>query len=336
MTIAILLVYLNCVLMILKPFKVKFNVSFLYWAIIYLFFVSIIHYPVPGTQSDLENYSNFFTSKEDVPFWFIGTEIKHYKEFLYHFISRLLYLIVGDRFFTFLLLDIFLGILIFKYFLLLDLKNKKLGYLLFSILLFFPILCGYQSLFRQLFSITLFLLSTGYIKSGSKKIGLCCFIISIFFHNSSALFFPVIILLFNLKNYSIIGLFFVYIAIKIASFESNELFYREQVFYDNTVAVSFFIIFSFILMFTKFTNFNKIDKLSADTIFIACAIYIIGFISLDSNLLIERIGFFSFSIIYYPCSKFFDCIRPKIVSRICFFHLSILPIFIFYNHWLLH
>lgn len=336
MTIAIFLVYLNCVLMILKPFKVKFNVLFLYWAIIYLFYVSTIHYPDPGNQSDLENYTNFFTSKEGVPFWFIGPEIKHYREFVYHFTSRLLYLVVEDRFFTFLLLDILLGIFIFKYFLLLDLKNNKLGFLLFGILLFFPILCGYQGTYRQLFSIILFLLSTGYIKIGSKKIGLCCFIISIFFHNSSALFFPVILLLFNLRNYSLIGVFFVYIAIKLASFESNELFYREQVFYGNTLAVTFLIMFLFITKFSIFTNFKKVDNFSADTIFIVCAIYIIGFFSLDSNLLIERIGFFCFSVIYYPCSKFFDCIRPKIVSRFCFLHLSILPIFIFYNYWLLH
>lgn len=336
MTIAIFLVYLNCVLMILKPFKVKFNVLFLYWAIIYLFYVSIIHYPVPGTQSDLENYTNFFTSKEGVPFWFIGTETKHYREFLYHFTSRLLYLVVEDRFFTFLLLDILLGIFIFKYFLLLDLKSKKLGYLLFGILLFFPILCGYQGIYRQLFSIILFLLSTSYMQSGKTKIGISCFIISIFFHNISALFFPVVLLFLKRRTYSVIGLFFVYIALNIASSERNELFYREQVFYGNTVSVSFLIIFLFILIFTIFTNFSKIDNCSADTIFIACAIYIIGFFSLDSNLLIERIGFSSFSIIYYPCSKFFDCIRPKIVSRICFFHLSILPIFIFYNFWLFH
>jgi hypothetical protein len=335
-TIAIFLVYLNCVLMILKPFKVKFNVLFLYWAIFYLLYVSILHYPVPSTQSDLEIYTNYFTSKDGVPFWLIGTEFKHYREFLYHFTSRLLYLIVEDRFLTFLLLDIVLGIFVFKYFLLLDLKNNKLGYLLFGILLFFPILCGYQSIYRQLFSIILFLLSTSYIQSGKKKIGVSCFIISIFFHNSSALFFPVILLFLNKRNYSIIGLLIVYIALNIASSKNSELFYREEVFYGNTVAVTFVIIFLFILLFTIFSDFNKIDKYSVDIIILSSVIYIIGFFSLDSNLLIERIGFFSFSIIYYPCSKFFDCIRPKIVSRICFFHLSILPILVFYNSWLFH
>jgi hypothetical protein len=322
--------------MILKPFKVRSNVLFLYWAIIYLFYVSILHYPVPSIQSDLGIYTKFFTIDNGEPFWFIGPEIKHYREFLYHFTSRLLYLVVEDRFLTFLLLDILLGIFIFKYFLLLDSKNKKIGYLLFGILLFFPILCGYQGAYRQLFSIVLFLLSTGYIKSGSKKIGLCCFIISILFHNSSALFFPVILLLLNLRSYSLIGLFIVYIALKIASSENNELFYREQVIYGNTLSVTFLMIFIFITMFSIFSNFKKIDNISTEIIFITSTIYLIGFYSLDSNLLIERIGFFCFSIIYYPCSKFFDCIRPKLVNRFCFLHLSILPIFIFYNHWLLH
>ena len=63
MFIIIFLVYLNCVLLILRPFKVKFNIIIIYWAIIYLLFVSILHYPVPSTQSDLENYTNYFRNK---------------------------------------------------------------------------------------------------------------------------------------------------------------------------------------------------------------------------------------------------------------------------------
>ena len=116
---------------------------------------------------------------------------------------------------------------------------------------------------------------------------------------------------------------------------ANQLFYREEVFYGNTVAISFLIFFIFILLFMLVTNFKKHCGSSVDTILLTSIIYIIGFFTLDSNLLIERIGFFCFTIIYCPCSKLLEFVRPRIVGRLCFLHVSILPIFIFYNYWLL-
>ena len=122
--------------------------------------------------------------------------------------------------------------------------------------------------------------------------------------------------------------------------ENSTLAYlvRENVNYKATLAYIFlfflYLIVALVFILNNFKTPNRYNKYGAFSIylFIVSIIYGICFYNLNSTLSIERIAIFIFALIF-PLLAYYieDRFSDKVVTRLLFFNIAILPLFVFYT-----
>ena len=287
-------IYLMTVYLIFKPIKLHKKYFFILWYIALILLTYAIQSVVGNYDTDLEKYMLLFQLED-----FVWTP-QYVREPLFWFLGRFVYSIVNDRNITFFILNSMLAVVLYKGFTSnLNWISKKnddtVGYVLFGYLLFFPFLVGMHALYRQFFSMALFICAVGY--AGNHKLfkASVLFLFSVLFHNMAILFTPLFVFaLRRARSGWIIVL--------------NLLLTKEVVYHLNkdTVRVKYFML-------------------------LLTLIYLISFFSIDSNLTIERVGIYCFGITFFLLGCYMEYFSQKNAFKLFFFHLSLIPLLTFYN-----
>ncbi len=327
-----IIIYFLTIILIIKPFDNNKKIIFSLWTITFLLLCYSIQSKISDPDSDIEKYVGLFQSESFI--W----NPNLLREFLFWGLMRFFYSIFQDRNFTFFIMNTILSLVILKAFINFKNLNKNL-YLLFGFLLFFPFLNGIHVIYRQLISMSILFLSISCYYNNKNVLGTFTFLISFLFHNITLLFFPLILFSTKLKYkkiFILLSFFLMPFALLITEGSGNEFLYRHDVNYLPTLSISYFIIFClllFLILIINYSNSIKNDHFNNLT-FILIFIYLITFISLDSNLSIERIGIFSIGLAYFFIGFYIDRFKGKVYVKLIFFHISLIPLLTFYNSYL--
>jgi len=272
----------------------------------------------------------------------------HYlREFLFWYPLRSLYNLLKNEIIVFIIFDSIIFFLLYKGFTLNrkgffpNINNYNTRYIFFALFLFFSYAVGMRVSYRQLLATAFFICAIGYTVNNKLYIGFLIFLISIFIHNSVAIFTPLILFMSKKLKYKLFSVIIIIVMPLALSFSENTTLVflaRGNVYYKATLAYAFlfFIFFILTLVFTlnNFKTPNRYNKHRAFSIylFIVSIIYGISFYSLNSSLNIERIAIFIFSLIF-PLLAYYieDRFSNKVVTRLLFFNIGILPLFLFYT-----
>lgn len=269
------------------------------------------------------------------------------REFIFWYPFRSLYNLFKNEFLVWGIYDSITFILLYKGFTLNrkgffpNINNYNTRYIFFALFLFFPYTVGMHVIYRQLIATVFFMCAIGYTVNKKLYIGFLIFLISIFIHNSVAIFTPLILFMSNRLKYKSLSIILIIVMPLALSFSENTtLAYlaRENIYYKETLTYTFLFFLYFIIglvfILNNFKTPNRYNNYSAFSIylFIVSIIYGISFYNLNSSLSIERIAIFIFAIIF-PLLAYYieDRFSNKVVTRLLFFNIAILPLFIFYT-----
>jgi len=330
-------IYLMTVYLIFKPIKLHKKYFFILWYIALILLTYAIQSVVGNYDTDLEKYMLLFQLED-----FVWTP-QYVREPLFWFLGRFVYSIVNDRNITFFILNSMLAVVLYKGFTSnLNWISKKnddtVGYVLFGYLLFFPFLVGMHALYRQFFSMALFICAVGY--AGNHKLfkASVLFLFSVLFHNMAILFTPLFVFALRRARSGwiiVLNLLILPFALQMTESSDNEFLVRHSINYLPYLAIAFFVVLCFILvvMFAP----NLAGKSNKDTVrlkyfmLLLTLIYLISFFSIDSNLTIERVGIYCFGITFFLLGCYMEYFSQKNAFKLFFFHLSLIPLLTFYN-----
>ena len=269
------------------------------------------------------------------------------REFLFWYPWRSLYNLLKNDFLVFVIYDLILFILLYKGFTLnrkgffpnIDKSNTR--YIFFALFLFFPYTVGMHASYRQFMATVFFICAIGYTANNKLYKGIIISLITLFIHNSVAIFAPLLFFMSNklkYKSLSIILIIVMPLAITIPENTAIVYLMRDNVHYKGTLAYTFlfflYLIVGLVFILNNFKTPNRYNKYRAFSIylFIVSIIYGICFYNLNSILSIERIAIFIFALIF-PLLAYYieDRFSNKVVTRLLFFNIAILPLFIFYT-----
>ena len=123
----------------------------------------------------------------------------------------------------------------------------------------------------------------------------------------------------------------------LSEFSSNEFLFRQQIYYLPTLSIAYMLIFFILIFIISIINiYNKVEfDYFNKLVIILSIIFISSFISLKSNLSVERIGLYCMGLIYFYLGFYIDKFKGKIYVKLIFFHISLIPILTFYSHYLI-
>lgn len=326
------LIYLITIGLIFKPVKKTYSYLFFFWVVILLSLCYTIQSGELDPESDLERYKNLFEA--DVFFW----NPNFLREIMFWGFARSLYSIFQNIDLTFISINLFYSILILKGFN--NYKKTNNSYLLFGFLLFYPFLTGMHVIYRQLISMAILFYSMSCLYNNKNKLGIFAFFVSGFFHNVSFIFFPLIFFATR-KIYNRVLMFLALISLPslmiLSEFSSNEFLFRQQIYYLPTLSIAYMLIFFILIFIISIINiYNKVEfDYFNKLVIILSIIFISSFISLKSNLSVERIGLYCMGLIYFYLGFYIDKFKGKIYVKLIFFHISLIPILTFYSHYLI-
>lgn len=181
-----------CFITVICAFQSKGNHQKVYnivlFVLIFIYFLIVRNYP----HDDMHAYRSEITT----PIELMMINIYFIREFLFWGTSSVLYSLVHSELFVFLLLDIVGLIVVF-----LTRRNFKLPtYYIPLFYLSFPGIMGAQNIYRQFLASIFFLAAMSYLYVNDKKTGCIFLLIAPFLHNSVAVFFPILILISDVKN----------------------------------------------------------------------------------------------------------------------------------------
>jgi len=327
-----IIIYFITIILIIKPINKRQPLIFFLWISLLLFLCYVIQSTVSDPDSDLEKYASIFKSDKFV--W----NPNLLREFLFWGLTRFLYSLFQDRNITFLILNLFFSAMILKGFINYKNTNDNL-YLLFGFLLFFPFLNGIHVVYRQLIAMSIMFFSLSCFYNNRNLLGSFSFIVSFLFHNLTLLFFPLIFFSFKKfynKYLMFLGLLILPLALRLTETSQNEFLIRHDINYLPTLSIAYLFIFLLLLFLILIINYN--NNIKSDyfnkLIFILLLINIISFFALLSNLTIERIGIFSIAFIYFYTGFYINRFKNKVFVKLTFFHICLIPLLTFYNHYL--
>ena len=333
-----LLIYLLALYFSLTPHKLNKKVFFVVWFIISMVLSFLVRNSYDlNVESDFLQYSRVMEMTE-MPLFF-------YREFIFIYGIQILYKITGNPIAVFIILDFLFYIMLYKGILLIKkelfpgINNSSMYYIYFSILLFFPIVLGFHTTYRQVFSTALAMLAYGFYINNFKRKGLLYFIISFFIHNSSIFFLPIFFLANKNKFSKLLSLItlisIVFINITIAE-STNELLVRDFTSTKEGANITLMYIYTLLLIniFIWLTEmyFSKIRKIYFTWIILfICVIYYSSVIGFSSGVS-QRVAFISFTFVYLIVGLYLELIfKQKKFVRFIFINLSLLPLIFIHN-----
>ena len=333
-----LLIYILAIYFSLTPHKLNKKVFFYLWFMISMFLSFLVRNSYDlSVESDFRQYYRVMQMTEINLFF--------YREFIFIYTIQFLYKITGSPVTVFIILDCLFFLIFYKGILLIrkglfpKISNTSMYYIYFSILLFFPIVLGFHTTYRQLFSTALVMLAYGFYINNFKRKGILYFLISFFIHNSSIFFIPII--LFASKNTFIKALSFiillslVFVNITIAE-STNEFLVRDFSSVEEGANITRMYIFSLISIsvFVWLTEiyFSKIRKVYLTWIVLFISIIYFSSVFGFSSGVSQRVAFLAFTFVYLIVGLYFELIfKQKKFTRFVFINLSILPLIFIHN-----
>jgi len=265
------------------------------------------------------------------------------REFIFWFGIRFLHNIIGDGATVFVFLDLILYLLIYRGFSLCkkafypQLDQANIQYLFFAVLLFFPYVLGMHNTYRQILAATVFLISIGLIGNRKTIKGYLVSLVAVFIHNASGLFLPLLMITTKSKfiQYSsFLMLIPVIIFLLTVSDSNSDFITREGFEIGQTIKYMYLIVFTFLLgalLFLELKIEKRKNKIFVGLFFISYVIYLFTVFSISSEQA-QRLSFYIFCMLFpfmgYYCS---DRFKPRIITNLIFFHLSLAPLLLIYN-----
>ena len=306
-------------------YRVNFKAFYYIYLPSLLFFMIIVR--SNGFDTDIQNYINAKdTFKYDV------FTLNNYREFIFWGSFQYLFDYLNNPQLVFFVYD-FLWIFIL-YLSARNMPNRPFYALMVILATSFPLFLGYENIYRQLFGVLLVLYSLT-LANNNKYSAVALFIVSIFFHNATLIFVPIIVLyvtnldtkqkikLFILMSLAIIGLIAVAFIFELKSVVQTGISANTSFLY-----IALFLSILFLL--------HRFYRLSLQEIFITFPTLIYGVILTlalipFSEILRERIGMMLVVIIIYELVRFSASLQPK-KRKISYLLLQIVftaPIFLF-------
>ncbi len=332
------LIYICAVYFSIFPYVIKEKYFFILWITItmMLSYALRIKYD-PSIVSDISIYGSLMRV-DVIPNVF-------YREFIFFFGMKYLYNFIGNEIYVFITFDLITFILLYKGLLLIKkgmfekIHNQNIFYMYFGILLFFPFVMGIHTLLRQLMAVVLFFNAFGLICNKKYFLGLLIFLIAFFVHNSTIYFLPAILFIIEkpgMKTYSVIFLISILIVNSMLPSSTNELFYRDYRTNTEGYKITLAYIYSLLSIFILLTIIEVTNGRGRKMylVWTTLMLILIYFSSLDafSSGISQRVAFLVYSylfpiIVYYIELNF----KQKIIMRIVYLNVSILPIIIIHN-----
>lgn len=265
------------------------------------------------------------------------------REFIFYNLTRYLYVLFKNPVIVFLILDLILFIFLFKSlktFFNINCKKvryKHLSYIFFMLLLFFPFINGMTNVYRQLFGFVIFFNALNFIFSKKYFLGFLFFIISIFIHNIFLIFFPLLLLMFKSKFLNffsyILVLFFglgltAVLQMDFGGFLNRDASLEIEIG-ENIAQLIFYVLVLIMVIYYSVDSHIKFENKIFNNFFILnTCIYFIFMINLNSLSSLRISYTIFFLIIPYLILLVDTSFKQKTLSRLIFFHLSLIPLLI--------
>jgi hypothetical protein len=337
-----IVMYLLTLIFIVKPSMLTKEKNFaLFWIVVAMGFSVVIRSTIGLVdQSDIDQYIYLMGSDSDAPYFV--------KEFIFWYSIRYLYDLLGDGATVFVVLDFILFIFLYKGFSLNrrvffpSLREVDVRYVLFALFLFFPYVQGMHLVYRQILATAIFIYSMGFFGENRLIKGSFFLVTSVLVHNAAVAFAPLLLFVTNRKKYKFLGifsLFFYPVIFSMLLITDNGFLTRRAITIHAGENIAYLyllvlLILAFIIAFIE-TKYKRHKKQEFDVFFVGLIVVISiysFFVFNTSSGLSERIVYYVFAIIFPILAYYFETrFSEKILIRIVFFHVSILPILTFHN-----
>lgn len=237
---------------------------------------------------------------------------------------RHIYKITGSPVATFVTSDMILLTFLFLF-----AKHLKLPrYALFGLLIFFPIILGFQNVYRQ-FAATIFLFGAlAYIRENSVK-GLLLFLMAALCHNMALIFLPLLIYIRHGRGYKLLSFLVAILIVAAMKFTAHTKsavstgLPMELAYLSVLLTLIFFIIGIYQLRVNQRNRFD-IQQLLIFLIIQSGAVIILA------SAPAERIGMLSLVLIYPMIVKLIETkFKNKVSLRLSILFLGFIPILVF-------
>ena len=292
---------------------------------------------IEGYDSDISNYI-LLMQRGDMPPYFL-------REFIFFYSIRFLYDVIGNGAMVFVVLDFLLAVLIYKgfslnrtiYFPNVNIDNIR--YIYFGAFLFFPYVLGMHTVYRQLLSTAVLICAIGYAGNHKLVKGFSLFLISIFIHNATGLFLPLLFFVINKLRYKILSVSTLIAIIYISNFvlnSENAYLVRDLQTSIAGQSIAYLYLLSLCIIVIAITISeieSKVFKYGSFIGYLTIMIVVYGyFVFIISSGMAERVVFFVFALMFpmlaYYCEEKF---KPKIIMRLIYFHVALSPLFFLHN-----
>jgi len=331
--------YLLTIWFVLFPKSITGKYFFIIWFSFSVCLSLIIRSSIGSTESaDIDGYIVNMKRDEILSYSY------YFREPIFWFGIRFLYDLVGDGALVFVILDTMVFLLIYISFSICrksfypSVDSTNLNYLFFAALLFFPYVMGMHNIYRQLIATFIFLAALGMV--GQSKIirGYLISLIAVLIHNPIGIFLPVLVM--SMKNnffkyFSMILLAIILIIFQsLLQIDSSYLAREGSISIGRNIAyfymISLVIILATILSF-EFVNPDKQHSFFISIFFILTIIYSYSAFFFSSEQA-QRMVFYTFGILFPFFGFYFESrFKPKILSRLILFHVSLVPLILIYN-----
>lgn len=333
--------YMLTLCFIFFPKLITGKIFFIFWYSFSLCLSIIIRSSI-GIQdsADIDGYIVSMQGEDIIPYFL--------REPIFWFGTRFLYDILGNGIYVFIFLDALLFLLIYYGFDLCrkafhpKLNSSNLHYLYFAVFLFFPYVVGMHNIYRQIFATTIFIVSIGLI--GNNKIfkGYISSLVAVLIHNPAAFFLPLLIMSMKKSFYKYLA--FIVLALILFSFQTiqqtgSSLLYAyflrdDSIIIGDNIAYLYLISLYIILGIVLLIEFQIEDK--SNTHFVSMFIILTILYSYVAFLFgseqSQRFVFYIFGILFPFFGFYFESrFKPIILSRLIFFHVSLMPLILIYN-----
>jgi hypothetical protein len=340
-------IYLATFLSLVFTKKSTYDVAFyiLWWLIaltLSLILRSYINYDRYEDATDIDFYLTAFADLEAN----VGLASKT-KEFIWWSIGGYLYDITGSGKVVIFIIDVLIFFFFFRSFLNIrktlfpSLNNSSTRFLLLGFLLFFAFTSGMTDHIRQLLASAILLYSITKVLDKKFIRAILFFLIALFIHSSTILFFPLLLFMSDIRKYK----FFAVILIAIIPITLNLFLYTDFIysilninqykdkfalsmgFVGETIAYYYLLIFCVLaltlIMMNKFSAQNKLIFQYVIILFLIYAACVFVIPSEPAERLAKYVCILLFPVVGYFFEVYFS---NKILIRIIYLHFSLLPL----------
>lgn len=331
--IAYQIVYAMGIIIIFLPNKIIKNYAF----IIFLLIGCILSFSIrensinENNLSDMSNYIRYMTGEDQGEFYLI-------REFIFWWSLKFLYIIFDNAKYVLVFIDLICFLLLF--YSIENIKNsfsrffrfKEFNYhfMAYGFLIFFPTVMGMHTGYRQFIASIFLIYSYSLLITRKNSLSLIFLFLSVFTHNISLLFVPVIYMakLYNPKYKIGFLTGMVLICIMYLIKDGQGILYRS--YFDDVGAFNVFIYY-FIGLILILIYSAKLKFLQLFSVTLLFTLYYLSSYNIFGSSAAQRIILFSFSFLYLIIFIVISGFNKSKFLNLILFHVTILPLVLIFN-----